>query len=178
MITDYRKIEVRLFGALLALTLASNMVIDALWILSQETIISKVARLSTYPQALSLLWMVSAALILPYFLLQACGCFAGYHRTVVRLACRAIMFGGVVYAYLGFLSRNLDYAYVTESFIIMSLLSMSTSAALAHGLNAAQIRKEEALKECQSMTPAMMAEKDIEHCVEAVEQQRREDVAA
>ena len=177
MIADYRKIEVRLFGSLLALTLASNMVIDALWMLSQETIISKVARLSSYPQALSLLWVVTAALILPYFFLQTCGCFARHHRTVVRLACRAVMFGGVVYAYLGFLSRNLDFEYVTESFIVMSLLNMGMSAALAHGLNAAQIRKEEALKEAENLTPAMVAEKDVEHCVEAVAQQRREDAA-
>ena len=87
------------------------------------------------------------------------------------------MFGGVVYAYLGFLSRNLDFEYVTESFIVMSLLNMGMSAALAHGLNAAQIRKEEALKEAENLTPAMVAEKDVEHCVEAVAQQRREDAA-
>ena len=142
MINDDRKIEVRLFGALLAVTLASNMVIDALWILSQETIISKVARLSTYPEALSFLWLITAALVLPYFL-----------------------------------SRNLDYAFVTESFVVMSVLSMSMAAALAHGLNAAQIRKEEALKEAEVTTPAEQEQKDIDHCTEAVEQQRKEDVA-
>lgn len=154
MITDYRKIEVRLFGALLALTLASKMVIDALWILSQETVISKVARLSIYPEALSVWWLMAAALILPYFLMQAVGVFGNHHRPIVRLACRAVMASGVLYAYLGFLSRNLDYNYVTESFVLMSVLNMSMAAALAHGLNAAQIRKEE-----------------------AVEQQRREDTA-
>ena len=175
MINDYRKIEVRLFGALLALTLASNMVIDALWILSQETIISKVARLSTYPQALSIYWFVAAALVIPYFLLQAFGVFEKYHRCVVRLACRSIMAGAVLYAYLGFLARNLDYNYVTESFILMSALNMGMAAALAHGLNAAQIRKEEALKENENLTPEKIAEKDIEHCTEAVEQQRQKD---
>lgn len=178
MTEDYRKIEVRLFGALLALTLASKMVIDALWILSHETVISKVAQLSTYPEALSAWWMLAAALIVPYFLLQATGIFGGHHRPIVRLACRAVMASGVLYAYLGFLSRNLDYRYITESFILMSFLNMAMAAALAHGLNAAQIRKEEALKECESMTPAMMTEKDVEHCVEAVEKQRREDAAS
>ena len=177
MISDYRKIEVRLFGALLALTLASNMVIDALWILSQETIISKVASLSTYPQALTAYWMVTASLVLPYFLLQALGIFGDHHRPIVRLACRSIMASGVLYAYLGFLSRNLDYTYVTESFVLMSVLNMGMAAALAHGLNAAQIRKEEALKQNACMTPAMVVEKDIEHCTEEVEAQRKKDVA-
>ena len=145
MTNDYRKIEVRLFGALLSLTLASNMVIDALWMLSQETVISKVARLSSYPLAMSAWWMMSAALVVPYFLMQVLGVFGNHHRPIVRLACRAIVASGVLYAYLGFLSRNLDYQYVTGSFVVMSFLNMGMAAALAHGLNAAQIRKEEEL---------------------------------
>lgn len=181
MINDYRKIEVRLFGALLSVTLASKMVIDALWILSEQTLISKVAHLSSYPEVLSAWWLVTAALVVPYFLLQALGAFATYHRAIVRLACRAVMASGVLYAYFGFLSRNLDYKYVTESFVLMSLLNMLMAAALAHGLNAAQIRKEEALKQTLNVTPEMAAEqekKDIEHCTEVVEQQRKEDAAS
>ena len=177
MINDDRKIEVRLFGALLAVTLASNMVIDALWILSQETIISKVARLSAYPEAISGVWLMAAALVVPYFLLQALGVFGSHHRPIVRLACRAIMASGVLYAYLGFLSRNLDYAYVTESFVVMSILSMGMAAALAYGLNAALIRKEEAVKEAEVTTPAEQEQKDIDHCTEAVAEQRKEDAA-
>jgi len=175
VITDDRKIEVRLFGALLAVTLASNMVIDALWILSQETIISKVARLSTYPEVLSFVWLISAALVAPYFLLQAAGVFGSHHRPIVRLACRAIMASGVLYAYLGFLSRNMDYQFVTEGFVLMSVLSMCMAAALAYGLNAAQIRKEEAIRAAENMTADKVAEKDVEHCTEALEQQRKED---
>jgi len=180
MIHDNRKIKVRLFGALLAVTITSKMVIDALWILSEETIISKIARLSTYPEAISLWWFLAAALVLPYFLLQAFDVFGNHHRPIVRLACRAVMASGVMYAYLGFLSRNSDYKYVTESFVIMSILNMLMAAALAHGLNAAQIRKEEALKETENMTPAMVAEKeqqDIEDCKVELEQQRKEDAA-
>lgn len=144
MITKDSQIEVRLFGALLALTLASNMVIDALWILSQETIISKVARLSSYPQALSIYWFAAAAFVAPYFLMMALGIFGKHHGLIVRMACRAVMAGGMLYAYLGFLSRNLDYRYVMESFIVMSLLNIGMAAALAYGLNAAQKIKEDA----------------------------------
>jgi len=181
MIDHDRRIEVRLFGALLALTLASNMVIDGLWILSHETLISKVARLSSYSEALSVWWFVAAILIVPYFLLQSFGIFGNHHRAIVRLACRAIMASGVLYAYLGFLSRELDYQYVTLSFVVMSLINMAMAAALAYGLNAAQIRKEEALKQTQNMTPEAVAAKeqaDIEVCTEAVEQQRKEDAAS
>lgn len=181
MINRDRKIEVRLFGALLAVTLASNMVIDGLWILSHETLISRVARLSTYPEALSVWWFTAAALIMPYFLLQSLGVFGAHHRPIVRLACRSIMASGVLYAYLGFLSRELDYEYVTLSFILMSVVNMSMAAALAYGLNAAQIRKEEAIKILAASTPEAVAkkeQKDIEHCTEAVEEQRKEDAAS
>ena len=91
------------------------------------------------------------------------------------------MASGVLYAYLGFLSRDLDYEYVTLSFILMSVINMSMAAALAYGLNAAQIRKEEAIKILAASTPEAVAkkeQKDIEHCAEAVEQQRREDAAS
>ena len=177
MTTSYLKIEVRLFGALLALTLASNMIIDALWILSQETIISRVARLSSYPNALAGYWFVVAALITPYFLMQTFGLFEGYKKFVIKLACRSIMAGGVLYAYFGFLSHNLDYLYVTESFIVMSFLNMGTAAALAYGLNAAQIRKEDAIKQAANMPPEMVLEKEIAHCAEAIRRQRMEDTA-
>lgn len=178
MINDDRKIEVRLFGALLAVTLASRMVIDALWILSPQTIISKVARLSAYPEALSGTWFLAAALIVPYFFLQTIGVPGEKHRPVVRLACRALILSAVVYAFLGFESRNLDYEYVTEGFVLMSMLNTGMAAALAYGLNAALKRKEEAAKLLADSTPEAVAEqeqKDIEHCTEAVEQQRKED---
>lgn len=158
MINDYRKIEVRLFGALLALTLTSKMVIDALWMMSHETIISKVAQLSAYPTALSVYWFATAALVVPYFLLQAFGIFGNHHRPIVRLACRAVMASGVLYAYLGFLSRNLDYIYVMESFVIMSLLNMGMAAALGHGLNAAQLRKEDELVRANTETKSRQLE--------------------
>lgn len=180
MINGDRKIEVRLFGALLAITLASRMVIDALWILSPQTIISKVAQLSTYPEAVSGTWFLAAALVVPYFFLQVIGVPGDKHRPVVKLACRALMLSAVVYGFLGFQSRNLDYDYVTESFVVMSFLNMGMAYALAHGLNAAQKRKEEAAKVLAASTPDAVAkqeQKDIEHCTEAVEQQRKEDAA-
>ena len=146
MINKQARIEVRLFGALLALTLGSNMVIDALWIFSQGTAISKVAALSTYPTALAVYWFITAALVTPYFLMQGFGWFMDYYKLVVRTACRAVMAGAVLYAYFGFLSRNMDFSYVTGSFVVMSVLNMGMAATLAYGLNAAQIRREEEIK--------------------------------
>lgn len=139
--------DLRLMGGLLAVALGGNMVSDALWVLSEHTITSKVAQLSTYPHLLAALWMLCAALVIPYFLLQAFVTRSAKRRVIfTRLACWAVMAGGVLYAYMGYLSRALDYSYITEIFVGTALLNMSMAAVLAYGLNAAQRRAEDAAK--------------------------------
>lgn len=142
MIVRDLKIEVRVLGALLALSFASNMVLDALWILSEQTMISKVARLSTCPWALVAYWLITSALIMPFFLMQTFGLFEKYRYRVTQLACRAVMAGAFLYGFLAFLARNLDYDFVMTSFIASSFLNMSMAVALAYGINRGQIRAE------------------------------------
>ena len=146
MIVRDLKIEVRLLGGLLAMALGGNMIIDALWIFSEHTVMSKVAQLSTYPAALAVYWIVAAALITPYFMVQVLNMFKRYNRHITRLACWSVMAGGVLYAYMGFLSRNLDYQYVTMSFIIASVMNLAMATALAYTLNSAQRRAEDDAK--------------------------------
>jgi len=146
MIVRDLKIEVRLLGGLLAMALGGNMVIDALWIFSEHTVMSRIARLSTYPQALAYYWMLSALLITPYFLVQVLDIMKHHNRHITRLACWSVMAGGVLYAYMGFLSRNLDYQYVTESFVASSILNMAMATALAYTLNSSQRRAEDDAK--------------------------------
>jgi len=144
MITKDLQVEVRMLGGLLATALGGGMVIDALWIFSQHTVMSRVAQLSTYPHFLAFYWLVSAALVAPYFLMQVLDIMKQHSRHVTRLACWSVMAGGVLYAYMGFLSRNLDYQYVTLSFIIASVLNLAMATALACTLNSAQRRAEDA----------------------------------
>jgi len=143
MIVRDLKIEVRLLGGLLATALGGNMVVDALWIFSEHTVMSKIAQLSTYPQALAYYWMLSAVLITPYFLVQVLNMFKSHNRRITRLACWSIMAGGVLYAFMAFLSRNLDYQYVTASFVASSILNMAMATALAYTLNSSQRRAED-----------------------------------
>ncbi len=130
--------ESRLKGALLAFVLAGGMMMGGLWILSGESITGKVARLSSYPQAIAIVWMLLALLVLPYFLNQVCNCLHDYQRQVVRLACRAVLAGGVIWVYLAWLSRNLDFQYITLIFVINGLSAVGMAAVLAHKLNRAQ----------------------------------------
>ena len=138
----HARIDARLLGAVLAFELAKDMVAGALWILSPESVTGRIARLSTYPEAIAGVWIFLAVLVIPYFLLQAFSIGERYSRVITRLACRSILAGGVIWCYLAFLSKHLDYAYVTEIFIIAGLSCIATAAALANSLNNAQRRAQ------------------------------------
>ena len=62
------------------------------------------------------------------------------------VACRAILASGVIWAYLGYLSKNLDYAFVTEIFVVNGLTCIAMAAVMANGLNNAQRRARESDK--------------------------------
>lgn len=137
------KIELRLLGALLATALGGNMFIDGLRVLSDQTVTSKVAHLTTNPDMLAAYWLILAILVVPYFLTQVFESLEHHRTKATRLACWAVMAGGVLYAYMGYLSRNLDYKYMTGIFIATTLANMGMAAALAYSLNAAQLLAED-----------------------------------
>ena len=140
--TDAR-FDARLLGAVLAFELAKDMCTGSLWILSPESITGRIARLSTYPEALAAVWACLALLVVPYFLLQVFSIGQRYATLITRLACRAILAGGVIWCYLAYLSKNLDYTFVTEIFIVTGLSCIGMAAALANSLNNAQRRAQE-----------------------------------
>ena len=132
----------RLVSAVLSFELAKDMVTGALWILSPESLTGRIARLSTYPEVLAGLWVCLAFLVLPYFLMQVFAIGQRYSIVITRLACRSILAGGVIWCYLGYLSKNLDYAYVTEIFIVTGLSCIAMAAVMANTLNSAQRRAQ------------------------------------
>lgn len=137
------QLQARLLGAVLSFELAKDMFTGGLWILSTESITGRVARLSAYPEALAGAWFCMAVLVVPYFLMQVFCIGERYAATFTRLACRAILASGVIWCYLAYLSKNLDYAYVTEIFIIAGLVCVAMSLVLAISLNSARRRAQE-----------------------------------
>ena len=133
-----QQFQLRLMGAVLAFALGTEMFKGALWILSEQSVTWRVAQLSTYPHALAGVWMVLAVQVIPYFCLQAFDWFAAYRAGITRLACRSVLAGGVIWIYLGWLSKNLDYKYTTIIFVFTGLISVAMSAVLANGLNSSQ----------------------------------------
>ena len=137
------RLEWRLISAVLAFELSKDMVTGAMWIMSPESVTGRIARLSTYPDALALVWFGLACLVVPYLALQVFSIGTSFAITITRLACRAILASGVIWAYLGYLSKNLDYAFVTEIFVVNGLTCIAMAAVMANGLNSAQRRERE-----------------------------------
>ena len=136
-------LESRLLGAVLAFELAKSMFTGGLWVLSVQSVTGRIAQLSTYPRVLAGVWICLGLLVVPYLLLQAFCIGKRYSATITRIACRAILASGVIWCYLAYLSKNLDYEYVTEIFILNGLVCVFTAAILANSLNNAQRRAAE-----------------------------------
>lgn len=137
------KLTLRLISAVFAFGLAKDMFTGGLWIFSVQSVTGRIARVSTYPDAMAVIWVLLSVLVVPYVLMQTFGFGEKYSAAITRLSCRSILASGVIWAYLGFLSRNLDYQYVTSIFVINSLTCIAMSALMANGLNNAQKRAME-----------------------------------
>ena len=131
-------VECRLLGALLALDLMSRMLTAGIWVLEANTMMSRIAGLSSFPQAMAYLWMALAVGVLPYFCMQAFGLGLKWRRKITRLACRTILFSGVLWAFLAYLSKNIDSTHIKGIFLLHSFIAVAMSAILASSINTAQ----------------------------------------
>jgi hypothetical protein len=138
------KTEGYLLGAILAWALAVGAFSGSLWVLNTESVTGRVASLSSYPKVMSALWMVLAAAMLPYYIMQILQIFVKWREPITRLCCRATTVSGVIWVYLGYLSYPLDYMYVTTIFVVNGLTCISMAATLANSLNNAKIEQEAA----------------------------------
>lgn len=138
-------LSARMLGAVLAFELAKDMVASGMWMLNPESVMERVARMSSSLEVFAYMWMALAILVLPYLFIQVTRYCREYEHTANRLACWAILGSGVCWAYLGYLSKNLDYGYMTEIFILHSITCLAMAAILGNGLNTAQRKRQEAL---------------------------------
>ena len=133
--------ESHLLGALLALDLMKGMLTAGTWIFVPDTMMSKVASLSSHPNVMAYLWMIMAIGVVPYLCMQAFGIWSKWRRKITRLACHAILVSGVLWAFLAYLSKNIDADNITGIFILHSLTCIAMSAILASSINTAQRRE-------------------------------------
>lgn len=132
----------RLLGAVLAFELGKDMITSGLWMLQPESMMGRIARLSSAPETFAYVWMTLALLVVPYLVLQATGYGQAHRERITRLACWAILTSGVFWVYLGYISKNLDYDYITEIFLFHGATCIAMAAILANGLNTVQRQLE------------------------------------
>lgn len=133
----------RLLAAVLAFELGKDMITTGLWMLQPESMTNRIARLSSAPELFAYLWMILALLVVPYFVLQVSGYGQELHGRITRLACWAILTSGVFWVYMGYISKNLDYGYITEIFLANGFTCLAMAATLAGGLNALLRQRQE-----------------------------------
>lgn len=134
----------RLLGAVLAFELGKDMITCGLWMLQDTSMMGRIARLSSHPEVFAWAWMALAVPVVPYLVIQATGYGQAYRARITRLACWAILTSGVFWFYLGYISKNLDYAYITEIFLFHGATCIAMAAILANALNTAQRQRQEA----------------------------------
>lgn len=133
----------RLLGVVLAFELGKDMATGGMWILTDNSLTGRIAHLSTYPTVLAVVWILLSVLVVPYLLMQVFFVYESWRAFITRVACRAILASGVIWCYLGYLSKNLDYEYVTHIFMMNGIACVAMAALLANGLNTAQRKEQE-----------------------------------
>lgn len=143
------RIGVRMLSVLLALDLAKNFVSPALWIMGEtSSVVSNVSRLATWPDALAGVFIVAAVLVAPYIVMQLICPMCERKTQYTQWACRGMLIGGVLWFYMAYLSRNLDYDVATSLFVINGVFSMAMAAILGYGINLEQLDAEDAHGAC------------------------------
>ena len=140
-LTHYR-IESRVLSALLCVVMMRSMVDPALLILGEErSMIGVISRLAAYPHLLAYTWLSLAVLVVPYVLIQVFRPDVKCRDRIVRMASFAASAGGVLWFFLAYLSRNLDYPTAVWICSGNGLSGIGLGAVLAYTLNNTQIRR-------------------------------------
>lgn len=136
------KTECRLLSVLLAISLQFNMIEPSLLMLHEpDSLVWAVAGLSGGRTILALAFLGFALLMVPYVTMQIVDPNTRHRPRIIRIACAALCLGGVLWVYLAFLSRNLDYDTITGIFCRNGIWNIGMAAVLAYHLNNKQIRE-------------------------------------
>ncbi len=124
---------IRLLAIVLAFDMIQNMVSPAVWILGASgSIVSTVSRLATWPDAVAWAYVAAAALIIPFMATQLAGRSC---RRCTRFACLGLCVGGVLWMYLAWLGRDLDYPALPWLFGFNCVVSIAMGGVLAISIN-------------------------------------------
>lgn len=138
--TDRLQAMVRAMSIVAAFEILMDFVSPAIWILTTpQSILAKVAYLSLSGGALGVLWLLAALLVLPFVLMQIFNPGYEHRRRVIKLCNAGNINGALIWFFMAFLARNLDYEYIVFNFILNGIGGLVMATLLANGLNNDQI---------------------------------------
>lgn len=127
---------VRGLSALAAMQIMVGFISPAAWILSAEqSIVGKVALLSSSATALSVSWLVCAFFTCPFVLMQLFNPHIKQRRAIIKISNLAMIGGCLIWVYMAFLSRSLDYEFVIWNFLFNAVAALAMAAIMANTLN-------------------------------------------
>lgn len=139
----HTRFEWRLMSALLAENMLGDMIDPAMLILSSDySLVNRVSKLSAYPELMAYLWLFAAVMIVPYVIIQLFDIMSSWGPKLTRLACFGSCVGGVLWALLADLSRQVDHSEITIIFTRNSLSCIALGFILALTLNNHLLRKK------------------------------------
>ena len=132
--------KARCFSAVAAFQVLMTFISPALWVLTTpQSIMARVANLAYSSELLGACWLAAATLVLPFVVMQL-GWPDYEHRRIVTKICNyGNITGGLIWFFMAFIARNLDYDYIIFNFLFNGIGSIALAALLADGLNDTQV---------------------------------------
>ena len=131
---------VRCMSVMAAFEILLDFVSPALWILTTpNSIIARVASLSSSSEIMGGCWLIAAAMVVPFVVMQVGWPDYEHHRIVTKICNYGNITGGLIWFFMAFIARNLDYDYIIFNFLFNGIGSIALAALLADGLNDTQV---------------------------------------
>ena len=132
--------KARCFSAVAAFQVLMTFISPALWILTTpQSIMARVANLAYSSELLGACWLAAAVLVLPFVVMQVGWPDYEHHRIVTKICNYGNITGGLIWFFMAFIARNLDYDYIILNFLFNGIGSIALAALLADGLNDTQV---------------------------------------
>ena len=134
--TDRLQAMTRCMSVMAAFEILMDFISPAMWVLSTpSSIIAKVAGLSLSGRALGVVWLIAALLVVPFVLMQCFSPHYRHRRHVIKLCNYGNISGGLIWFFMAFLARDLDYDFITLNFLLNGFGAFALAALLANSLN-------------------------------------------
>lgn len=137
----HTQIQVRLAWVLLAGAMLWDFIDPALLILTvNASMVHRIALMTQHPLLVGATFLVLAAGVVPFVVLQLLAPASRWRRSITKLACLTLVAGGLLWVFLAWNARHVDVEVVGGIFLRTGLGAFLSALALALSLNQEQTR--------------------------------------